>query len=244
MTDADGDRPTRRPRRGWVRDLGELAALAVVIYLVITFVVQTVHVEGQSMVPTLHNNDLLVADKISLDFSGPSRGEIVIIKPPIISPTDFIKRVIGLPGEWIRIAPDRNGIGHVYIDTVAPTGPGGGEQLSEPYINGLWRQEVLCCTNRGQASPTLPPSGRWARIPPRDYFVMGDNRNVSEDSRTFGWEPRSGIVAVARLRFWPLNRLGILPGPVPTLVPSALLSLVSVGGRRRRRGRRLRRSRG
>jgi len=235
--DQGGDPAQPRPRRGWIRDLGELLALALVIYLVITFVVQTVHVEGQSMYPTLHNNDLLVADKISLDFTGPSRGEIVVIKPPISSPTDFIKRVIGLPGEWIRIAPDSSGIGHVFIDTVHPAGPGGGIELNEPYINGIWRQEVVCCSNRGQASPVLPPLGRWAHIPPHDYFVMGDNRNVSEDSRTFGWEPRSGIVAVARLRFWPLNRAGVLPGPLPTLVPSAALSLVPVGLRRRRRAR-------
>ncbi|HVA20540.1 MAG TPA: signal peptidase I [Candidatus Micrarchaeia archaeon] len=222
-----------------MRDIGELVVLALVIYLVITFVVQTVHVEGQSMVPTLHNNDLLVADKITLDFQGPSRGEIVVIQPPISSPTDFIKRVIGLPGEWIRIAPDAKGIGHVYVDRHHPVGAGGGEELREPYVNGLWRDEVQCCTSRGQASPTLPPSGHWVRIPARDYFVMGDNRNVSEDSRTFGWEPRSGIVAVARFRFWPLNRIATLPGPVPTPVPSAALGALGALPmvRRRRRGR-------
>ncbi len=235
---APGDqRPALGRRRAWIRDVVELVVLAALIYLVITFVVQTVHVEGESMVPTLHNNDLLVADKITLDFGGPSRGEIVVIKPPISSPTDFIKRVIGLPGEWIRIAPSTNGVGHVYIDTHQPIGPVGGEFLREPYINGVWRQEVLCCTNGGEASPTLPPSGRWAHIPKNDYFVMGDNRNVSEDSRTFGWEPRSGIVAVARFRFWPLNRIGGLPGPLPTLVPSTALTLAPVAVRRRRRRR-------
>lgn len=158
-----------------------------------------VEVGGAAMYPTLQSRVLILATMFS-DGESLSRGEVIVIKPPISSQTDFIKRVIGLPGEWIRIAPDRNGIGHVFIDSHRPTGAGSGEELNEPYVNGLWRQEVVCCTARGQASPVLPVTGRWARIPADDYFVMGDNRNVSEDSRTFGWEPQSGIIAVVRLR--------------------------------------------
>ena len=235
--------PPLRPERphSLLRDLVEILALAAVIYLVIAFAVQTVHVEGTSMYPTLHNNDLLLAEKLSLDFSGPSRGSIVVIQPPLDSPTDFIKRIVGLPGEWIRIAPDAHGVGHVYISMRRPTSATGGHALVEPYVAGRWVTQVLCCTSAGTASPDLPSTGRWTRIPSHDYFVMGDNRNYSEDSRTFGWEPRHGVVAVAVFRFWPLTRVGALPGPLATLAgttPALLTGSIPTVVRRRRRRRR------
>lgn len=220
--DRDGDRGGAK-RRSLARDLVEIVALAALIYLLITFAIQPVHVEGTSMYPTLQNNNLLIAERVSLYFGGPSRGDIVIIKPPIVSSDDFIKRVVGLPGEWVRIAPNSHHIGHVYISDSRPTSTTGGTELLEPYINGLWQDEVECCTATGTFSPLLPTTGKWVRIPANDYFVMGDNRNFSEDSRTFGWEPRTGIVAIAIARFWPLDKLGLLPGRRATL--SVLLGL-------------------
>lgn len=212
----DGIRSQGTPdRRSLVRDLIEVVALAAIIYLLIAFAIQPVHVEGTSMYPGLHNNDLLITEKLSLYFNGPSRGQIVIIAPPIASPNDFIKRVIGLPGEWVRIAPDKRGDGHVYVSDTAPTATTVGRELTEPYINGVWTQQVLCCTAAGMASPALPSTGRWAHVPKNDYFVMGDNRNFSEDSRTFGWEPRTGVKAIAIFRFWPPNRLSGLPAQTP-----------------------------
>ncbi|MHB8312592.1 MAG: signal peptidase I [Candidatus Dormibacteria bacterium] len=218
------------------RDLFEVVALAAVIYLLIAFAIQPVHVEGTSMYPGLHNNDLLITEKLSLYFSGPSRGQIVIVNPPIASPNDFIKRVIGLPGQWIRIAPDSRGVGHVYISDTRPTTPTGGRQLIEPYINGVWTQQVLCCTAAGTASPALPATGAWAHIPNNDYFVMGDNRNFSEDSRTFGWEPRHGVQAIAILRFWPPTRWAALPAQTPTFAAVGGVA-VALPVRRRLRGR-------
>ena len=214
-----------------------MVALAAIIYLVIAFAIRPVHVEGTSMYPGLHNNDLLITERLSLYFSGPSRGQIVIINPPIASPNDFIKRVIGLPGEWVRIAPGPNGVGHVYISNHRPTSATGGRELIEPYVNGPWTQEVLCCTVAGTASPALPPDGRWAHIPKNDYFVLGDNRNVSEDSRTFGWEPRSGVQGIAIFRFWPLTRIGVIPSQMPTLAAIGGIGLAFPLRRRRlRRG--------
>jgi len=226
----------RSHRRSLVRDLVEVVALALLIYLLIAFAIQPVHVEGTSMYPGLQNNNLLIAEKVSLYFGGPTRGDIVIIKPPIPSSDDFIKRVIGLPGEWVRIAPDSHHAGHVYISDTKPTSATGGTQLNEPYINGDWQDEVECCTATGTFSPLLPTTGRWVQIPTRDYFVMGDNRNFSEDSRTFGWEPQHGIVAIAVARFWPLDRLGLVPGMRPTVsVVLAAGTLLPLRRRRRRR---------
>ncbi|MGC2192231.1 MAG: signal peptidase I, partial [Candidatus Dormiibacterota bacterium] len=226
----------RAQKRSLVRDLIEVVALAALIYLLIAFAITPVHVEGTSMYPGLQNNNLLIAEKVSLYFGGPSRGDIVIIKPPIPSSDDFIKRVIGLPGEWLRIAPNSHHLGHVYISDTKPTSTTGGVQLNEPYINGVWEDEVECCTAKGTFSPLLPTSGKWVHIPANDYFVMGDNRNFSEDSRTFGFEPRHGIVAVAVARFWPLDHLGLVPGMRPTFsVVLAAGTLLPVRRRRRRR---------
>ncbi len=231
------DGPSRASgRRSLWRDLFEVVALAAVIYLLIAFAIQPVHVEGTSMYPGLHNNDLLITEKLSLYFSGPSRGQIVIVNPPIASPNDFIKRVIGLPGQWIRIAPDSRGVGHVYISDTRPTTATGGRQLIEPYINGVWTQQVLCCTAAGTASPALPATGAWTHIPNNDYFVMGDNRNFSEDSRTFGWEPRHGVQAIAILRFWPPTRWAVLPAQTPTFAAVGGVA-VALPVRRRLRGR-------
>ncbi|HEY6538443.1 MAG TPA: signal peptidase I [Candidatus Dormibacteraeota bacterium] len=207
--------PARKRSLAW--DVIEILALAVLIYLLIAFAIQPVHVEGTSMYPGLQNNNLLIAEKVSLFFDGPERGDIVIIKPPIPSSDDFIKRVIGLPGEWVRIAPNKSHVGHVYISATRPTSGTGGTQLREPYINGTWQDEVECCTVKGTFSPLLPVTGKWVQIPKNHYFVMGDNRNFSEDSRTFGWEPRAGIKAIAIARFWPLTELGLVPGARPTL---------------------------
>jgi len=235
--------PDSGGRKSLARDLLEVVALAAVIYLVIAFAIQPVHVEGTSMYPGLHNNDLLITEKVSLYFSGPSRGQIVIINPPIASPNDFIKRVIGLPGEWVRIAPGPNGIGHVFISNTKPTSATGGHELQEPYVNGPWTQQVLCCTNAGTASPDLPATGRWAHIPSNAYFVLGDNRNVSEDSRTFGWEYRRGVQAIAIFRFWPLTRIGPVPAQTPTLAAVGGAGLVIPVRRRLRVRGRSRRSR-
>ncbi len=215
-----------------------MVALAALIYLLIAFAIQPVHVEGTSMFPGLQNNNLLIAEKVSLYFEGPSRGDIVIIKPPIPSSDDFIKRVIGLPGEWLRIAPASDHVGHVFISETKPKSATGGIQLKEPYINGVWADEVECCTATGTFSPLLPLTGRWVHIPAKDYFVMGDNRNFSEDSRTFGFEPRSGIRAVAIARFWPLNELGLVPGQKPTVSLVFAAGMVLPTRRLRRRGAR------
>src|SRR5258708_20389247 len=94
---------TGRGRRTIIRDIVEVLLLALAIYVVIAFALQTVRVEGESMVPTLQNGDLLFANKISYHFHGPDRGDIVVLIPPESPNRDFIKRGIGLPGDVIKI---------------------------------------------------------------------------------------------------------------------------------------------
>jgi len=182
-----------------LRELFEVVVLAVILYFGISFAVQTVHVEGLSMFATLDNNDYLIADKISYRIHGPERGDIIILRPPTLSTTDYIKRVIALPGERLLIRDAR-----VYIN---------GHELIEPYLPEAW----VTNTNWGG------PSGEL--IPPNEYFVMGDNRNRSQDSRVFGPIGRDRIDGRAWFRIWPLSGFGNIYQQMPHLDTST----VSVG---------------
>lgn len=186
--------PTELPRqKSFIRDTLEIVFLALVLYVVIQYAVQTVHVLGSSMLYTLHDNDLLVASKISYKLHAPQRGDIIVFKPPDEASRDFIKRIIGLPGERIRIV---NSV--VYIND---------QVLHEPYLPEKWTY-----------NNNWPASGQDQTILPDQYFVMGDNRNHSSDSRTFGPITLDSILGKAEVRIWPLGELGLLNGK-PSLGP-------------------------
>src|SRR4030088_1710992 len=107
-----------------LREPAEVLFLAVLLYFVISFAVQAVHVEGLSMFATLDDNDYLIADKIAYRLHAPQRGDIIILRPPADNSKDFIKRVIALPGEKLLIRDS-----HVYIN---------GHLLDEPYLPEAW----------------------------------------------------------------------------------------------------------
>jgi signal peptidase I len=183
--------PPPARQKSFFRDTLEIVFLALALYLVIQYAVQTVHVLGSSMYATLSNNDLLVASKISYKLHPPQRGDIVIFKPPDPDVRDFIKRVIAVPGDRLRIDH-----GTVYIN---------GEVLHEPYLPEKWTY-----------NNTWPATGQDYVLPPDHYFVMGDNRNHSSDSRVFGPIDSGSILGKAEIRIWPLNEFGLLTSR-PTL---------------------------
>ena len=233
-----------------MRDLIEVLLIALILYLVIWTALQTVRVDGTSMVGTLQDQDLLLASKISYDFgANPSRGDIVVLIPPTDPSRDFIKRVIGLPGDMIEI----NGDQHPTQLLIKPGGKGNWQVLHEPYLPQPWTTLNDCCGSDGKASS----SAQSYTVPDGEYFVMGDNRNFSSDSRSFGPVPRKNILAKAFLRIWPLGHFGGLgsgpsmsaanasdvtitgasPGPTPSTVlvmPFAAAGLVERVRRRRR----------
>jgi signal peptidase I len=189
----------RSPASSLLREIAEVVVLAVILYFGISFAVQAVHVEGLSMFASLDNDDYLIANKIDYRFHAPERGDIVILRPPTNNSTDFIKRIIALPGERLLLRD-----GYVYIN---------GHRLEEPYLPDAWTQQ----TNAGKWS-----EGDGAVIPPNEYFVMGDNRNRSQDSRFFGPITRDRIDGKAWFRIWPLNKFGNIYNKMPMVESGSL----------------------
>lgn len=174
-----------------LREVAEVVVLAVILYFGISFAVQAVHVEGLSMFATLDDNDYLIANKIDYRLHAPQRGDIIILRPPTDNSKDFIKRIIALPGERLLIRG-----GYVYIN---------GRRLEEPYLPEAWTVDNNWPVNGSDGQV----------IPPNEYFVMGDNRNRSQDSRVFGPIGRDRIDGKAWFRIWPFGDFNIYKkGPV------------------------------
>lgn len=157
------------------------------IWLVITFVGQRTEVEGASMENTLHNGDNLIVDKLSYRFHDPERFDIIVFPFQFQDNTYYIKRIIGLPGETVQIMDD----GSIYIN---------GEKLEENYGMEVIKPETI-----GRAAEPI-------ELGDDEYFVMGDNRNNSSDSRTdmVGNIKRENIIGKAWLRIWPVSDFGVL----------------------------------
>jgi signal peptidase I len=188
--------------RGILTEVAEVLLLALGLYLIINFAIQTVHVIGSSMYPTVTDNDYLIATKIDYRLHPPSRGDIIIMRDPYDSTRDFIKRVIGVPGDHVLVRQ-----GQVFIN---------GHLLRETYINSeVWTENA-----DWPLGQTTDPQGVLLRSD--EFFVMGDNRNHSSDSRVFGPVRRDQIEARAWLRVLPLPRIG----PVDTNKPQITNTLL------------------
>lgn len=166
------------------------AAIFVVVYL---FLVQPHQIRGVSMVPAFHDLEYILTDKISYRFSSPQRGDVVVFQAPKDHELDFIKRVIGLPGEKLKI---QNGSVYIY-NSQNPDGI----KLNEPYASDPY-------TSPGD----FAKDGETISIPKDEFFVMGDNRPRSSDSRVWGLVSRKEVVGRAWLRYWPLNKFKFIPG--------------------------------
>lgn len=171
-----------------------LVAVVLGTILLRTFVVQSFYIPSGSMLPTLQIGDRIIVDKLSYRFHDPHRGDIVVFaRPPLEDQAyaDLVKRVIGLPGETIS---SQNGA--VYID---------GKPLSEPWLP-TGSQGYTGPLAGGDPHPQFNLPGP-IKIPPGEYYVMGDNRKDSEDSRFFGPIPGSLIVGRAVAVVWPLGHI-------------------------------------
>jgi signal peptidase I len=164
--------------RAWVRDL--VIAVAVSAFIIL-FLYQPVRVEGTSMLPQLEDQDRLFIDKIAYRVGEIHEGDVVVFEYPRDRSKSYIKRVIGLPGDRLRIDH-----GRVYVND---------RRLPEPYVPLRFEDD------RSVAEMTLPP---------HEYWMMGDHRSISSDSRDFGPVDRSLIYGKAVFVYWPMEQVGVV----------------------------------
>lgn len=195
---------SQRPALGCLFEVVETLVLTLVIFLGIqTFVAQPYKVQQGSMETTLLPDQYVLVDKLTPHWAPYTRGDIVVFNPPESwtagNGVPFIKRIIGLPGDKVEL---KDGV--VYVN---------GTALDEPYI----------FKDSGVPQTTEPAAGgasEWL-VPDGDLLVMGDHRQDSADSRSFGPIPISHVIGRAWLRYWPFDTFGILPRPAhPELSPS------------------------
>lgn len=166
--------------RSWLQDTLETLLLAAILFFVINTLTGRYQVHGQSMEPSLHDGQYLIASKVAYWLHTPERGDVVVLDPPNRgSSVPYIKRVIGLPGDLVEVRDNR-----VWVNGIA---------LNEPYI-------------------AAPPSyvDNWV-VGEGEYLVLGDNRNNSSDSHTWGLLPESHVLGKAFFSYWPPEYWGKIP---------------------------------
>ncbi|PJE76071.1 signal peptidase I [Candidatus Uhrbacteria bacterium CG10_big_fil_rev_8_21_14_0_10_48_11] len=190
MQDSNGNRPTTKVFRElgeFVVELLKVVLISLAIILPVRYyVVQPFYVKGASMEPTFDDNQYLLIDELSYRFAQPERGDIIVFRYPRDPSQFFIKRVIGLPGEKVTIEN-----GHL---TITPKS-GAPFALVEPFL-------PVGVTTMGEFN---------VEVPDGHYFVMGDNRSASLDSRVFGPVASRYIVGRVWVRAWPFNDIRVFP---------------------------------
>lgn len=184
--------------KSFLREVLITAVMAIVIFFVVQAALQTFVVVGASMQPSFEDGQRLLVNKMIFNFAAPNRGDVIILEAPTGQRVDYIKRVIGLPGDTVEVKQ-----GGVYVN---------GVRLNEPYI-------------KAAPSYTMGPQ----TIQKDTYFVLGDNRNNSNDSHT-GWVvPKQHLVGKAWLSIWPPGLWGFAPnypiakqlsGSASTVIPA------------------------
>ncbi len=162
----------------WLREI--VVALGISIFIIV-FLYQPVKVEGTSMMPGLADQERIFINKFVYRLEAIERGDVVVFRYPVDPSKNYIKRVVGVPGDRIEIFR-----GAVFVN---------GHRLEEPYVPGQFRDE------RSMSEIVVPEGG---------YFVLGDHRNLSSDSRDFGVVERTAIFGKAVFAYWPTGMMGKL----------------------------------
>ena len=164
--------------RYWLRDV---VLTSLLVFTVVLFFYQPIQVEGTSMLPLLKNHERIVVNRLAYDVESIQRGDIIVFHYPLDPAESFIKRVVGLPGDWVSLRD-----GRVYVN---------GRRLSEPYIPPAYAGDETCAP---------------VRVAPNHYYVLGDHRDFSNDSREWGQVARSYIYGKAVFTYWPPSDAGLL----------------------------------
>ena len=167
-------------RRSIVETLDACIFAAVLSLVIITFVIQAFYIPSGSMEPTLMINDRILVAKFLYRFEPVARGDVIVFRYPLNQQRDFVKRVVGQPEDRVQL---KEGVVYVNENRISETG-------------------YTIKPDFGNYGPVTVPSGQ--------YFVLGDNRNNSEDSRFFGYVPRANIIGRAVFIYWPPQRIGFV----------------------------------
>ena len=188
------DEQTRvAPRQGHAERQSQLAVRDTIITILLSALIfvglhtsfLVLPLDGPSMQPGLHTDERVLVNSLVYDFSAPQRGDVVVFHPPAQPSLIYIKRVIGLPGDTITLT-----LNHIYVDRVL---------LDEPYVPA--------------APPGIPlnPEATTIQLGPGQYFLLGDNRSDSRDSRYFGPVTRANIIGEAQYVIWPGSSFSAIP---------------------------------
>lgn len=169
-----------------LREIVEIVAITILFFFLIRVLTQSYHVNDNSMQPGLSADSYVMVNRQAYLFRPPQRGDVIVFHFPGNTNIDYLRRVIGLPGDTVQIDGTQVAVN--------------GTVLKEPYVSM-------------NATPIV---NTW-KVPAGQYFVLGDNRPTSEDSRYWGPVPRNYIVGKAILVYWPTNKLKIIDSP--TLAP-------------------------
>jgi signal peptidase I len=164
-----------------VYEILETIVLAAIIWLAVNFATARFIVEGSSMEPNFHTGQMLIVSKLAYKLSTPQRGDVIVFQYPGNPVDDYIKRVIGIPGDTVDIQSGRVSIN--------------GHAIPEPYL----------AADAGEMY-----QGKWT-VPEGSYFVMGDNRSHSSDSRSWGMLSKEFIIGKAWVSYWPPKLWGFVP---------------------------------
>lgn len=174
--------PDEPKRLRLLREVLETITLTILMFMAFRFAVQNYRVDGHSMVPTFQDQEYILVDKAAYLFHPPERGDVIVFAYPLDPTQDYIKRVIGVPGDHVQVTED----GVVSVN---------GVRLPETYVNDLTNPypptDLIVCADH--------------------YFVLGDNRGDSSDSRAWGLVPRDNIIGKASLIYWPIGSFHVVP---------------------------------
>lgn len=177
----------------FVFELIKIVVISLIIIIPVRYyLIQPFYVKGASMEPNFYDHEYLIIDEISYRFNEPRRGDIIVFRYPRNPQEYFIKRIVGLPGEKVQIKDDKV---YIYNDDKP-----NGIILEEPYL--------------AEGVKTYSLTDSIVVLSDKEYYVLGDNRNSSKDSRSFGPVNQSFITGRVLLRGWPISRVGLFEVPL------------------------------
>ena len=168
-------------------DLIETVVMALAVFVIFyLFLFQPHQVKGSSMFPTFHDGEYILTDKFTYRLREPKRGEVIIFRAPGHEEYDYIKRIIGMPGDTIKI------------------------ENNKVVINNQVLDEAYLPSDYYTSAGNFLRSGQSVTVPEDQFFALGDNRAHSSDSREWGFVPRQNLVGRAWFRYWPPKRVGLI----------------------------------